>query len=218
VALALFDLDNTLIAGDSDHLWGEFLCRQGIVDRAHFASANDRYYADYQRGVLDIGDYLRFALAPLAGRRLADLEPWRQRFMEELVTPLMLPEADRLLDSHRGRGDRLLIITATNELIAEPIAAALGVDEFLGCQVEIVDGVVTGRSTGVPTYRDGKVQRLSQWLETTGESLTGATFYSDSHNDLPLLEAVDYPVAVDPDPALAARAGELGWPVISLRD
>lgn len=217
MTLAIFDLDNTLIAGDSDHLWGEFLCRRGIVDRVHFARENDRYYADYQRGDLDIAAYLRFALAPLAGRRFADIDPWRRQFMRECVAPLMLPAAASLLDSHRRRGDRLLIITATNEFIAAPIAEALGVGELLGCGVEIVDGVVTGRGSGTLTYREGKVHRLAEWLAAEGESLAGASFYSDSHNDLPLLEAVERPVAVDPDPELAATARRRGWPVISLR-
>jgi HAD superfamily hydrolase (TIGR01490 family) len=217
VTLAIFDLDNTLIAGDSDHLWGEFLCRRGLVDALHFRRENDRFYADYQRGALDIEAYLAFALAPLAGRRLDAIEPLRREFVEECITPLLLPAAQALLDRHRSLGHRLLIITATNELVTRPIAGILGVADLLGCAVEVADGIITGRPSGTLTYREGKVRRLREWLQAEGESLTGATFYSDSHNDLPLLELVDHPVAVDPDAALAARARERGWPLISLR-
>jgi HAD superfamily hydrolase (TIGR01490 family) len=217
VTLAIFDLDNTLIAGDSDHLWGEFLCRRGLVDSDTFRRENDRFYAAYQRGELDIDAYLRFVLSPVAGRRPADIEPWRRAFLEECIGPIMLPGAAQLLEQHRQQGHRLLIITATNELVTRPIADRLGVADLLGCAVEIIGGRLTGEATGIRTYREGKVHRLRAWLEEQGEALAGAWFYSDSHNDLPLLEVVDHPVAVDPDAQLREVATARDWPVISLR-
>jgi HAD superfamily hydrolase (TIGR01490 family) len=217
VTLAIFDLDNTLIAGDSDHRWGEFLCREGLADGEAFRRENDRFYADYQRGELDIDAYLRFVLGPVAGLTLEEVAPWQQRFLEECIESIMLPQASALLEDHRERGHRLVIITATNELVTRPIADALGVQDLLGCSVEVRDGTLTGEATGIRTYREGKVHRLREWMASEGEGLEGAWFYSDSHNDLPLLEVIDNPVAVDPDPQLEAAARARGWPVISLR-
>jgi len=218
MALAIFDLDNTLIAGDSDHLWGEFLCTQGLVDEASFRTANEGFYADYQRGELDITAYLEFALKPLAGRCPDTLIELQETFLQDCITPILLPAAAELIQKHRAQGDRLLIITATNELITTPIAELLGIETLLGCGVEIQDGVITGRPTGTLTYREGKVQRLTEWLAQEQETLAGAWFYSDSHNDLPLLEVVDHPVVVDPDPTLARIGRERGWLQISLRN
>lgn len=217
MALAIFDLDNTLIGGDSDHLWGQFVCEQGIVPAAEFASRNDAFYADYKAGQLDIKAYLRFALGPLAGQPPAVLAEWHRRFMADKIEPILLPAAAALVARHREQGDTLLVITATNRFITEPIAKALGIDDILACEGEIVDGRYTGEPCGVPTYREGKVTRLHSWLQGRELDMAGAWFYSDSHNDLPLLERVDNPVAVDPDAALLARARERGWPVISLR-
>jgi HAD superfamily hydrolase (TIGR01490 family) len=217
VTLAIFDLDNTLIAGDSDHLWGCFLCDRGLVDSAAFAERNAQFYRDYQAGELDIQAYLRFALAPLAGRPPAELAAWHRAFMREVIQPIMLPAAAALLEQHREQGHTLLIITATNAFITAPIARALGVEHLLACEAETVDGVYTGEPSGVPSYHSGKVTRLESWRRERGESLAGAWFYSDSHNDLPLLERVDNPVAVDPDERLRQRAEQAGWPVISLR-
>jgi HAD superfamily hydrolase (TIGR01490 family) len=217
MTLAIFDLDNTLIAGDSDHLWGEYLCTRGIVDEQHFRLANERFYADYQRGELDIHAYLDFALAPLKGRSPESIAPLQQAFIRDCIAPRMLPDAATLLERHRALGHRLLIITATNEVVTRPIAGELGVETLLGCAVELRDGLFTGRPTGTLSYRDGKVERLREWLEEQDEVLDGAWFYSDSHNDLPLLELVDNPVIVDPDPSLAAIGAERGWTSISLR-
>ncbi|KGE04093.1 histidinol-phosphatase [Pseudohaliea rubra] len=217
MALAIFDLDNTLIAGDSDHLWGEWLCGEGIVDAGAFAARNARFYADYCAGTLDIHAYLAFALAPLRGRTVTEVERWQQRFLADCITPIMLPAAQALLRRHRASGDTLLVITATNEVVTRPIARALGVEHLIGCGVEVVDGVYTGEPVGLPSYREGKVDRLRAWLEGRKETLADATFYSDSHNDLPLLKRVDHPVAVDPDPELAAQATASGWQIISLR-
>jgi HAD superfamily hydrolase (TIGR01490 family) len=217
MALAIFDLDNTLIAGDSDHSWGEFLCAEGLVDAQRFSHDNDRFYQDYQEGRLDIYAYLRFALAPLAGRSIEEVARLQQQFMCDWVEPMLLPAAFELLDKHRNRGDELVIITASNTVVTGPIAERLGVATLMGCDTEIVGGKYTGQPTGVPSFQEGKVTRLQDWLATTGHSLTGAWFYSDSHNDLPLLERVDNPVATDPDPQLAAVANDRGWPIISLR-
>ncbi len=217
MTLAIFDLDNTLIAGDSDYLWGRFVCERGIVDGADFAARNERFYRDYQRGELDIEAYLRFALAPLVGQSPQTLAAWHRDFMRSMIEPIMLPAARELIARHRESGHRLLVVTATNRFITEPIVRALGIRDLLACEGEIVDGRYTGEPAGVPSYAEGKVVRLRQWLADRDESLPGAYFYSDSHNDLPLLELVDNPVAVDPDDTLRARALEADWPIISLR-
>ena len=218
MALVIFDLDNTLIGGDSDHLWGEFLCEQGLVDSEEFAARNDQFYEDYKSGNLDIEAYLRFALAPLKDRDPELLAAWHRDFMTSKIEPVMLPRAAQLIANHRGRRDQLLIITATNEFITRPIAAALGIEDIIACEAQVRDGRYTGEPQGVPSYHEGKVVRLEQWLREREIAMAGAYFYSDSHNDLPLLEQVDKPIAVDPDPKLLARAREAGWPVISLRD
>lgn len=217
MTLAIFDLDNTLIGGDSDNLWGQFLCDQGLVESAGFAEQNDQFYRDYQRGELDIMAYLRFALAPLAGQPQEVLADWHRRFMTAMIEPILLPAAAGLLEDHRARGHELVIITATNAFITRPIADRLGVEHLLACEAEIVDGRYTGEPSGVPSFAEGKVTRIREWADARGASLEGAWFYSDSHNDLPLLELVDHPVAVDPDARLRARAAEADWPIISLR-
>jgi len=217
MTLAIFDLDNTLIAGDSDHLWGQFVCEQALVDSASFARDNERFYRDYQAGNLDIDAYLRFALGPLKGRSPEELAPLHRQFMREKIEPIILPQALRLIDSHRRQGHRLLVITATNHFITRPIVDALGIADLLACEAEISDGRYTGEPTGIPSYHSGKVLRLQAWLQQQQLALAGSWFYSDSHNDLPLLEQVDYAVAVDPDPTLKARAQESSWPIISLR-
>ncbi len=217
MTLAIFDLDNTLIAGDSDHLWGEFLCEQGVVDSADFRDRNEAFYADYQRGDLDIAAYLRFALEPLAGKPPEAFAELHATYMRKHIDDLMLPAAAELIERHRQQGHRLIIITATNEFVTRPIADALGIDVLLGCAVELCDGLITGQPVGTLTYKEGKVRRLREWMDEESENLDGAWFYSDSHNDLPLLAEVDNPVAVDPDEQLAAVARERGWPVISLR-
>lgn len=217
MALAIFDLDNTLLGGDSDYLWGQFVCEQGIVDGEDFASRNEQFYRDYQAGQLDIQAYLRFALGPLKGQAPETLQAWHSQFMVEKIQPIMLPRAELLIQRHRERGDKLLVITATNRFITEPIVQALGITDLLACEPEIVDGMYTGEPSGVPSYQEGKVTRLHSWLEERDVSVEGAYFYSDSVNDLALLREVDRPVAVDPDTALLTAARDAGWPVISLR-
>jgi len=218
VRLAIFDLDNTLIAGDSDHSWGEFLVRKKLVDAKEFTLTNDRFYEDYKAGTLNMLEYLRFSLAPLTRHSLAELAAFHDEFMAMFIEPMMQPKAEALLAQHRAQGDYLLIITATNGFVTRPIAKRLGVDDILATDPEIVDGRYTGLSTGIPCFQEGKVIRLQNWLKERGFSMDDAYFYSDSINDLPLLEKVPNPVAVDPDPKLETIARERAWPVISLRD
>ena len=215
--LAIFDLDNTLLNGDSDHAFGEFLIRVGAVDAVDYREGNDRYYRLYQEGRLDIREYLAFALEPLARYPKEQLDLWHRQFMAEVITPMRLPQADALLAEHRSRGDFLLIITATNRFVTGPIAAALGVDALIATEPAFVGGRFTGEVEGTPCFREGKVERLEAWLKESGLTLAGSWFYSDSHNDLPLLERVEHPVAVDPDAELANLAKNRGWPILSLR-
>ncbi|MEO5349053.1 MAG: HAD-IB family hydrolase [Magnetococcus sp. YQC-3] len=217
MALALFDLDNTLLAGDSDHLWGEFLVANDIVDAAGYAAQNDHFFQEYRRGTLDIQAYLRFQLGILAQHERQTLYQWRERFVAEWVLPMVAPHARALLEWHRQRGERLVIITATNRFVTAPIAESLGVPELLATEVEEENDRFTGRSTGIPCFREGKVERLAQWMAENGSSLADSWFYSDSHNDLPLLLQVTHPVAVDPDERLHAVAKERGWEILSLR-
>lgn len=217
MALAIFDLDNTLIGGDSDHAWGEFACELGIVDAHQFATANDQFYADYQAGELDIEAYLKHALSPLIGVDPELTAQWHSEFMRRKIEPMLLPAATLLLDQHRSRGDHLLIITATNRFVTEPIAKRLGVADLLACEGEQIDGRYTGKTAGILTYAEGKVRRLLQWLEHSDQTLEGSYFYSDSHNDIPLLERVDHAIAVDPDERLRKRAEDRGWKIMSLR-
>ena len=215
--LAIFDLDNTLLAGDSDYLWGRFLVEQGHVDGDYYERENLRYYEEYQAGTLDIFEFLRFSLKPLAEHDMATLQAWHQQFMAEKIVPIMLPKAAKLLQKHRDAGDYLLIITATNSFVTAPIAEALGVDHILATDPELSDGGYTGEVAGTPCFQHGKVTRLNAWLAETGHNLADSWFYSDSHNDLPLLEMVTNPVVVDADDTLAAHAVAKGWPHISLR-
>ncbi len=218
MSLAIFDLDNTLLRGDSDHAWGEFLVEQGAVDAGRFKSENDRYYAAYQAGTLDIYEFLeKHQLCPLAEHDRAKLEHWRRQFMLTRIAPLITAEARALVEKHRANGDTLLIITATNRFITEPIAGIFGIAHLIATEPEERDGRFTGKVAGVPSYRDGKVTRLTEWLNEHRETLDDSWFYSDSHNDLPLLNLVTHPVAVNPDETLAGYARNRGWPVLMLR-
>ncbi len=216
--LAIFDLDNTLLGGDSDHAWGEFACEQGLVDAAGFAERNDAFYQDYLAGTLDIDAYVRHALSPLIGQPAATIARWHQHFMRAKIEPMLLPKSEALLASHREQGDQLIIVTATNRYITEPIARRLGVTELLACEGEISDGMYTGEPSGVLSYGAGKVTRMQTWLAQHEQTLSGSYFYTDSHNDLPLLSIVDHPVAVDPDDTLRLHAEGKAWPIISLRE
>lgn len=217
MTLAIFDLDNTLLGGDSDYLWGAYLVAEGLVDGDYYQRENQRFYEEYRQGTLDIYEFLNFSLRPLIENPPNKLLTLRERFIAEKILPIILPAARALIDQHRQRGHTLLIITATNRFITEPIAAALGVKHLLATDPEFINGRYTGRVAGMPTYREGKVIRLKEWLAKSGTNIAESWFYSDSHNDLPLLEMVSHPVAVDPDDTLRRHAELKGWPVISLR-
>lgn len=217
MALALFDLDNTLLAGDSDHAWGEFLCRHGLVEADSYRARNDAFYQDYLDGCLDVQAYQDFCQELLGRSEMEQLAAWHRQFMAEFIEPIILAKGEALLQRHQQAGDRVVIITATNRFITGPIAARLGVDTLLATECGLENGRYTGRSVDVPCFQGGKVVRLERWLAENGKSLEGSWFYSDSRNDLPLLSRVSHPVAVDPDPVLRAEAEARGWPVISLR-
>jgi HAD superfamily hydrolase (TIGR01490 family) len=217
VGIALFDLDNTLIAGDSDYLWGCFLAEQGIVDGATYERANRRFYDQYKVGELDIHEFLDFQLRPLAEHSMDTLQQWHSQYLQEKITPVLLPKAQALVDRHRQQGDTLVVITATNRFITAPIVELYGIPHLLATEPEIVNGAYTGSVTGTPCFQAGKVEQLSGWLEENLQSLDDSWFYSDSHNDLPLLNKVTHPVAVDPDEILAQHAKDHDWPTISLR-
>lgn len=218
MTLAIFDLDNTLLAGDSDHAWGEFLVEEGLVDAERYRKANDQFYQEYLNGELDIHRYLSFSLEPLAQHPVEQLLDWRQQFVEKKIHPMMQDKATDLLDHHRNQGHTLMIITATNHFVTEPVAALLGIEHLIATEPEQLNGRYTGRVAGTPSFQEGKVTRLQDWLDYHAASLDGAWFYSDSHNDVPLLKKVSHPVAVDPDPTLQRLAQQEGWDIISLRD
>ena len=216
MSIAVFDLDYTLLAGDSDYAWGQFLIEHQIVDREEYRRRNDQYYADYQAGKLDIMDFLAFALAPLAAHDRAQLDAWHRQYMQEKVLPMITSDARALVEKHRTRGDTLIIATSTNRFVTAPIAQEFGVENLIATDPEELNGRFTGKVHGTPSYREGKVARLREWLDRTGQSLAGSYGYSDSHNDLPLLDLVDHPVAVNPDPLLAKYAARARWPIIRL--
>ena len=218
--LALFDLDNTLLNGDSDYEWGRFMCDRGVVDRAAYEAQNRVYYEQYVDGTLDIHEYLGFALRPLANHTAAELERWHAEFMQTRILPMILPKGRELVRRHLQAGELCAIITATNSFVTAPIARELGVQHLIATEPERRNGRFTGRVAGTPCFRDGKLARLDQWLAGLGRRLAdfeASTCYSDSHNDLALLERVARPVAVDPDETLAREAERRGWEQISLR-
>ena len=218
--LALFDLDNTLLAGDSDFEWAQFLISQGVLDSELHQADNVKFYEDYKAGTLDIHAFLEFQLRPLSLHPRSQLDAWHALYMEQKVRPMMTEKARQLIQKHRENGDLLVIITATNSFVTKPIATEFGIEHLIGTTPEEVNGEFTGRICGVPSFKEGKVTRLNQWLEERGQSLKDfekSWFYSDSHNDLPLMKMVDHPVVVDADPQLTEYAQVHGWPLISLR-
>jgi HAD superfamily hydrolase (TIGR01490 family) len=221
--LALFDLDHTLIPTDSDHEWGRFMVKHGMVDAENFARENDRFYADYKAGRLDIHAYLLAMLTPLAKYSRAQLAEFHQMYMHEVIRPTIVPVALDLVRQHRDAGDLCCMVTATNEFITGPIAAVFGVDKLIACEAETVDGQphsdYTGRPTGTPSYKEGKIVRTEAWLASLGKTWSDferSYFYSDSHNDIPLLQKVTDPIATNPDDTLRAHAQAHGWRILEL--
>jgi HAD superfamily hydrolase (TIGR01490 family) len=220
VTLGLFDLDNTLLSGDSDYEWGQFLVDRGVLARGEYEAQNAAFFEQYKAGTLDIHEYLGFALRPLATHAPQDLARWHAEFMQSRILPMITPLARALVRRHLEAGELCAIVTATNSFVTAPIAREFGVPHLIATEPEAQAGRFTGRVAGTPCFREGKIRRVDEWLGGMGkrlEDFADSHFYSDSHNDLPLLERVRRPVAVDPDPQLAAEAARRGWPVISLR-
>ncbi len=218
--LAIFDLDNTLIAGDSDYSWGQFIVEEGLVERGEYAKLNDYYYQAYKEGSLDLDTYhgyLTMVCSHLRDVPMDRLLQWRDKFIANKIAPLRLPKAEQLIDSHRSRGDELLIITATLNFITAPIVHQLGIDNLIASEEEIIGNKFTGEIKGVASYQEGKVTRYHEWLDARQMHVSCSYFYSDSHNDLPLLRAVDNAIAVDPDEQLRQVAIDSNWEIISLR-
>ncbi len=218
--LALFDLDNTLLFGDSDYEWGQFLVDRGVLGRETYEAQNQAYYEQYIAGTLDIHEYLGFALRPLAAHEPQELARWHADFMRDRILPMISSAARELVRKHLRAGDLSAIVTATNSFVTVPIAREFGVRHLVATEPESRNGRFTGRVAGTPCFREGKIRRVDEWLEGLGHRLSDfekSVFYSDSHNDLPLLHRVTHPVAVNPDDVLALEARQRGWPVISLR-
>jgi len=218
VALAIFDLDNTLLRGDSDYLWGQYLIEKGAVEQSSHQRENDRFYQQYLDGNMDIMEFLSFQLAPLSQIPMPELLRMREEYLENCIKPIITKEAVALVEKHRLRGDDLLIITATNDFVTRPIADLFAIDALIATHAESIDGKYTGKVSGIPSYQQGKVTRLRSWLIDSGIDMRDSWFYSDSHNDLPLLLEVDNPVAVNLDQQLARHARESDWPMIQLAE
>ncbi len=217
--LALFDLDNTLLAGDSDYEWAQFLIERGALERAEYEAKNDRFLLQYEAGGLDIDEFLEFQLAPLARHSREELDQWHGEFMRTRIEPMIRAKGIELVQRHSRHGDLCAIVTSTNAFITAPIARELGVEHLLATELEVRNGRFTGKPSGTPCFREGKVKCLAEWLSERGltlASFSASWFYSDSQNDLPLLERVTHPVAVDPDEILRREAGARGWQIISL--
>ena len=217
MALAIFDLDKTLIDGDSDFLWGEFMSEIGAVDPNSYQKKNQYFFDEYAKGKLNINEYLEFCLEPLSQNSMTTLNTWHQDFMQQKIRPIVLPKAQSVVNEHKEKGDRVLVITATNRFVTAPIVTEYGIDDLLATEPEIKNGNYTGLVEGIPCFQKGKINHLNTWLEKTGENLEGAYFYSDSHNDLPMLELVDHPVVVHGDDTLQKIAKDRGWPSLDWR-
>ena len=218
--LVLFDLDNTLLAGDSDYEWARLLIEKGVVDGAVYEAKNDEFFRQYKAGTLDILQFLDFQLAPLAAHPRDLLERWHAEFMDLKVRPMIGTPARKLVAQHIAKGSLCAIITATNSFVTAPIAREFGIAHLIATEPEVIDGRFTGRPAGTPCFREGKIVRMNDWLASQSrrlEDFAASWFYSDSRNDLPLLERVSRPIAVDPDDLLRSVAGNRNWPVISLR-
>ena len=217
MSLAIFDLDNTLIGGDSDFLWGEFLGEEGVVDANAYRKKNEYFYQQYDLGTLDIYAWLEFCLEPLSRYSMKELQEFHHRFMIQKIEPIMLDKAQNCINQHKERGDTVLVMTASNSFVTAPIVKKYGINQLLATEPEIKAGRYTGGVSGIPCFQSGKVDKLMPWLQKNEETLTGSTFYSDSHNDLPLLELVDNPVAVNADKILTKIAQKKGWDILNWR-
>ncbi len=218
--LALFDLDNTLLAGDSDYNWSLFLIKEGLLDAKSHQARNEQFYEDYKNGTLDIVEFLKFQLRPLSQHPKTFLDTLHKKFMQNVIRPMMTKKAQALVNEHKASGDLCMVITATNSFVTQPIVKAYGVEHLIGTDPEMVNGQFTGKVFGEPSFQQGKVTRLNAWLAEKGQTLGDfqtSYFYSDSQNDLPLMKLVTNPVAVDPDEVLIEYAKEKSWPIISLR-
>jgi len=219
VDLALFDLDNTLLAGDSDYAWAQFLIEHGVLDRAGYEARNDEFFREYKAGTLDIHEFLAFQLAPLAAHPREQLDRWHAEFMAAKVMPMIGAAARGLVDRHLAAGSLCAIVTATNSFVTGPIAKTFGVPHLIATEPEVKNGRFTGGVSGIPCFQAGKVERVREWLARDGwsfASFTASWFYSDSANDLPLLEQVSHPVAVDPDDRLRSVAAARGWTILEI--
>lgn len=215
--LAILDLDNTLLRGDSDYLWGCYLIDKEIVDPEYHQAENDRFYTEYEAGQMDIMAFLRFQLEPLKRIPMDRLLSLREEYLHTCIEPIITNEARELVEYHRNRNAELLIITATNSFITRPIADAFGIRNLIATEPEMINGEYTGEVAGLPSYQEGKVTRLNDWLASQDLTMEGSWFYSDSFNDLPLLELVDHPVAVDPDNRLRQHASARGWEILDMK-
>lgn len=215
--IALFDLDDTLLNGDSNHVWGRFLVQRGVLNGPDYEREQASFDRDYHAGTIDFRTYLRFTLTPLKGREQSELREWQEAFVREQAPGALYPQGLELVASHRQRGHTLLLVTATNRFFVEPFARILQMDALLASELEERDGRYTGRCRGEPCYREGKLARFRSWLAGEGRTGEECWFYSDSHNDIPLLEQVDHATAVNPDPTLRATAEQRGWPIVSFR-
>ena len=213
MALAIFDLDETLIHGDCATLWSEQMGRLGWVDPVSFMERNNELMHAYSQGELKMEDYMAFSLDPLIGRTPEEMEHLVGPWVEDYIEPIIFSDACKTVAAHRKAGDRILVISASATYLVKPIAERLGIDEVLGIELEVKHGVYTGNTVGTLTYREGKITRLLEWLDAEEENLEGASFYSDSRNDLPLLLKVDHPHVVNPDPVLREHAEKAGWPI-----
>lgn len=218
MALVIFDLDNTLLHGDSDYEWGQFLVAKKLVDEKEYEAANKVFYDDYKNGTLDIFKFSAFSFKPLSIRSMEELDKLHKEFMQTIILPIITEKSRALVKKHKELNDTLLIITATNSFVTRPIATELGIENLLATEPKVVNGRYTTEVEGTPCFQTGKITRLNEWLKDNNETMQGSVFYSDSHNDISLLEAVDTAIAVDPDDKLREVAGERGWDVISLRE
>jgi len=217
--LVIFDLDNTLLKGDSDYNWALFLIKKGFLDKESYEQKNEQFYKDYQNGSLDVFEYCEFQFEVLKNNKRKILEQLREQYLQEVILPMIPDKAYDLVGHHKRNKEKLLIITATNSFITKPIGKIFGINDLIGTDPEVIKGNFTGKVSGIPAFQEGKVKRLLSWLKDKNLSMKSFEkifFYSDSRNDIPLLKKVTNPVAANPDKVLLAKAKDKGWPVIKL--